>query len=73
LMIGVEFTAPDGSPATKLAKAVGKACLKRNLLLLTCGPWDNTIRWIPPLTVTWEQVAAALDAFRGALTDVCSE
>ena len=72
LMIGVEFTAPDGSPATELAKAVGKACLKRNLLLLTCGPWGNTIRWIPPLTVTREQVSMAVTVFRDALTDVWS-
>jgi 4-aminobutyrate aminotransferase len=72
LMIGVEFTAPDRSPATELAVAVGKACLKRNLLLLTCGPWGNTVRWIPPLTVTREQVTAALAAFGDALTDACS-
>jgi 4-aminobutyrate aminotransferase len=70
LMIGVEFTAPDGSPATELAKAVGKACLERNLLLLTCGPWGNTIRWIPPLMVTGSQVSEALAAFRDSLEDV---
>jgi 4-aminobutyrate aminotransferase len=70
LMIGVEFTAPDGSPATELAKAVGKACLERNLLLLTCGPWGNTIRWIPPLTVTGSQVSEALAAFKNSLEDV---
>jgi 4-aminobutyrate aminotransferase len=72
LMIGVELTAPDGSPATELAKAVVKACLKRKLLLLTCGPWGNTVRWIPPLTATREQLAAALAVFRDALTDAWS-
>jgi 4-aminobutyrate aminotransferase len=70
LMIGVEFTAPDGSPATELAKAMGKACLERNLLLLTCGPWGNTIRWIPPLTVTGSQISEALVAFRDSLKDI---
>jgi 4-aminobutyrate aminotransferase len=69
LMIGAEFTAPDGSPATDLAKAVGKGCLERHLLLLTCGPWGNTVRWIPPLTVTQEQVEEALVAFKDALME----
>jgi 4-aminobutyrate aminotransferase len=69
LMIGAEFTAPDGSPATDLAKAVGKGCLERHLLLLTCGPWGNTVRWIPPLTVTREQMAEALAAFKDAMTE----
>jgi 4-aminobutyrate aminotransferase len=69
LMIGVEFTDLDGSPATDLAKAVGKGCLKRHLLLLTCGPWNNTVRWIPPLTVTQEQLEEALEAFKSALEE----
>jgi 4-aminobutyrate aminotransferase len=67
LMIGVELTNLDGSPATDLAKAVGKGCLKHHLLLLTCGPWNNTVRWIPPLTVTQEQMEEALAAFKDAL------
>ena len=69
LMIGVEFTLPDGSPATELAKAVAQGCLERQLLLLTCGPWNNTVRWIPPLTVTREQVSEALAAFKDALAE----
>ena len=67
LMIGAEFTAPDGSPATDLAKAVGKVCLERHLLLLTCGPWGNTVRWIPPLVVTPEQIEEAVAIFREVL------
>jgi len=69
LMIGAEFTAPDRTPATGLVKAVVNGCLKRRLMLLTCGPWGNTIRWIPPLVVTQEQVEEALAAFKGALAE----
>jgi 4-aminobutyrate aminotransferase len=69
LMIGVEFTNSDGSPAADLAKAVGKGCQKHHLLLLTCGPWSNTVRWIPPLTVTQEQMEEALVAFKNALEE----
>jgi 4-aminobutyrate aminotransferase len=70
LMIGVEFVAPDGTPAKDLAKVVVKRCLERRLMLLTCGPWDNTVRWIPPLVVSQEQVEEALQVFRQALADV---
>jgi 4-aminobutyrate aminotransferase len=72
LMIGVEFTAADGSPASERAKAVVKACLKRRLMLLTCGPWGNTVRWIPPLIVTREQVLEALAVFGEALAETAA-
>ena len=67
LMVGVEFTAPDGTPDKATAKAVMHACLDERLLLLTCGPWDNTVRFIPPLMVSAEQIAEALEVFGKAL------
>jgi 4-aminobutyrate aminotransferase len=70
LMVGVEFTAPDGTPDKPTAKAVVRACLERGLILLTCGPLDNTIRWIPPLIVTREQLEEALEIFEQALAAV---
>jgi 4-aminobutyrate aminotransferase len=70
LMVGVEFTDPDGTPAKDLAKAVVKSCLKRHLLLLTCGPWDNTVRWIPPLVVTPEQIEEALEVFKQVVEQI---
>jgi 4-aminobutyrate aminotransferase len=42
------------------------SCLDAGLLLLTCGPWDNTIRFIPPLNVSKDEIAQAL----GILGDV---
>jgi 4-aminobutyrate aminotransferase len=69
LMIAAEFTAPDGTPATDLAKAVVRGCLKRRLLLLTCGPWNNTVRWIPPLVVSGEQIDRAVHIFRQAVAE----
>ena len=46
-----------------LAKAVQQACLDRQLLLLTCGAYGNTVRWIPPLVASEEQIADALSIF----------
>ncbi len=68
LMIGTEFVL-DGKPqkAKPLVKEIIHAAEERNLLLLTCGTYDNTIRWIPPLNVTAEQINDGLKAFTGAL------
>jgi 4-aminobutyrate aminotransferase-like enzyme len=34
---------------------------------LTCGPYGNVVRWIPPLIVTREQINEALGIFEGTL------
>lgn len=68
LMVGTEFT-QGGKPDKPTAKAVQTACLGRNLLLLTCGAYENTIRWIPPLVVNETQINAALTVFEDALWD----
>lgn len=77
LMVATEFRSPsanasnpNGQPDKGTAKAVVHACLERNLILLTCGPWDNTIRWMPALIVSAQQIDHALDIFSQALKEV---
>jgi 4-aminobutyrate aminotransferase len=70
LMVATEFRTPDRKPDKATAKAIVHACQDRKLLLLTCGPWDNTIRWIPPLIVKPEQVEDALGILRESLNEV---
>ena len=67
LMVGSEFRDTHGKPDKKTTKAVQHECADRNMLLLTAGPWDNTIRWIPPLVVTEAQMNEALNIFESAL------
>jgi 4-aminobutyrate aminotransferase len=67
LMIGTEFRDAKGKPDKKTAKDVVHECADRNLMLLTAGPWDNTIRWIPPLIVTKDQIDEALNIFESSL------
>jgi len=70
LMIGTEFTI-KGKPADKaIIKSVIQACENRGLLLLSCGTYDNTLRWIPPLVVREEQINEALGIFKEALEEV---
>jgi len=69
LMVATEFTT-NGQPDAETAKAVQNGCLEKKLLLLTCGTYENVIRWIPPLIVTEEQVEDALGIFTLALEEV---
>jgi 4-aminobutyrate aminotransferase len=69
LMVATEFTDANGQPDGAMATAVQQACLRRNLLLLTCGSYGNVIRWIPPLVVTAGQIDEALTIFNEALAE----
>src|SRR5512141_2213989 len=70
LMIGTEFIV-SGRPdkAKPLVKDIVHAAEEQDLLLLTCGTYDNTIRWIPPLNVTPEQINDGLRVFGEALRE----
>lgn len=67
LMIGLEFRSEDRKPLGNIAKSIVKQCFEDNMMLLTCGPWDNTIRFIPPLIITEEEVNLALNILSNAL------
>lgn len=73
LMAATEFTHPSGDwhESKKVANAVRAKCMDDgNLMLLTCGPYDNVIRWIPPLIVNESQIGDALGVFKNALQSV---
>lgn len=72
LMAATEFTHPSGDwhESKKIANAVRQKCLDGNLMLLTCGPYDNVIRWIPPLIVNESQIGDALGVFKQAVKNV---
>jgi 4-aminobutyrate aminotransferase-like enzyme len=67
LMIATEFTDAQGEPWTDRAKAVAKAAYQQGLLLLTCGSYENVIRWVPPLVVNASQIEDGLEKFQAAL------
>jgi 4-aminobutyrate aminotransferase len=69
LMIGVEFVADQETkaPDGELAVRVMAKALDLGLLVLTCGPQHQVIRWIAPLNVTAAEVAEGLELFGEAL------
>jgi 4-aminobutyrate aminotransferase len=68
LMLGVELVDADTRQADgALGNAVIARCADEGLLLLTCGPAHNVIRWLPPLDVTSDEVEEALTVFTRVL------
>jgi 4-aminobutyrate aminotransferase len=61
LMIGVELRDGDA------AKRVQDRCFDAGVLVLTCGPGDNVLRLMPPLTVSDAELDLGLDALLAAL------
>jgi 4-aminobutyrate aminotransferase-like enzyme len=69
LMVGVEFIDPETrKPDAGLAKRVLQHCLEEGrLIMMGCGPYGNTVRWIPPLVVTEAQIEEGLSIFEEAV------
>ena len=69
LMIGTEFVIEGSRPdkAKPMVKDIVHAAEENNLLLLTCGTYDNVVRWIPPLNVTSGQINDGLKVFEDSL------
>ena len=67
LMLGVEFIKDRASkqPDPELRDRVEMASFERGLILLGCGA--NSIRWSPPLILSQDNVAVALDIFDEAI------
>lgn len=74
LMVGVEFTDPQTKqPAPDVVSGVLAHLLqKEQLIMMSCGSFGNTIRWIPPLVVNEEQIDTALQKFERAVSAVVS-
>ena len=69
LMIGTEFIKENGEPNPTLTKKIQHKCLEKKLLLLSCGTYLNTIRWIPPLIITKNQIDEAVNVFSESLEE----
>jgi len=60
-MVAVEFS------QAKTAQAIQQQAMAQGLLLLTCGPKGNVIRFLYPLTIPDAQFSKALDILSGVL------
>jgi len=69
LMIGIELVKPGGNEPDPAAFAFLSEHSRQNrLLILNCGPYENVIRFIPPLCVNEDELNLAIDALDSAIT-----
>ncbi|ORM65304.1 4-aminobutyrate--2-oxoglutarate transaminase [Pantoea rodasii] len=61
-MVAMEFA------EAQTAQAIQQQAMARGLLLLTCGPQGNVIRFLYPLTIPDAQFSQALDILSGVLS-----
>ena len=64
LMVAIEFSHKDGSPAPDIWAKVKKGCLERHMLTLNCGVNGNGMRFATLLNVKKEEIDEGLSAFR---------
>ena len=69
LMIGIEFEKFGSNNHGETAYAVVQECIKRDLLVLSCGPYD-TVRLIPPLNINDQDLNSGMDKVCEAVTSV---
>jgi 4-aminobutyrate aminotransferase len=62
LMVGVELA------DKAVTEAVCAACLDAGVIVLSCGPEENVLRLVPPLTITDDEVGLGLGVLRDAVT-----
>jgi 4-aminobutyrate aminotransferase len=69
LMVGVEFVLDPGTrePDGGTAETVVNRCADLGLLVLTCGPTHNVVRWLAPLDVSPAEIDEGLAIFARAL------
>jgi 4-aminobutyrate aminotransferase len=69
LMIGVEFVMDRATrePDGKTVDALVARCADDGLLVLSCGPQHQVIRWIPPIDASAAEIDEALAIFWTAL------
>lgn len=62
LMLAVDFASPEAT------KAVVQHCLNEGkVILMTAGSTGTTVRFMPPLTVSTQEIDVALDALQKAI------
>jgi len=72
-MIGMELIASDGSrePAARLCDALITRAFQNGVLLLSCGV--STVRFMPPLTVSFDEIDEVIECLRASLDEVLAE
>ena len=69
-MVAMELVRGDGSPNPDLARALIDKAQEFGLILLSCGTDANVIRFLPALTIEWDQLEEGMTILVRALEAV---
>lgn len=69
LMVAIEFSYADGTPAPEVWEKVRKRCLELKMLTLNCGVNGNGMRFATPLNVTKEDIDKGIAILNQALSE----
>jgi 4-aminobutyrate aminotransferase-like enzyme len=70
LMVGLEFTLPDGQPASALVLKIVQALLKRGYILLPEGAQGHVLGFTPPLIISDGALSRTVRALRTVLKEL---
>lgn len=70
LMLALEFSHEDGTPAGDMFAQVRDKCFENKLLTLACGVHGNGMRLATPLNVTKEEIDEGISIIERALSEV---
>ncbi|EST12688.1 aspartate aminotransferase family protein [Sporolactobacillus laevolacticus] len=73
LMLAIEFSHPDGTPAGDILEKVREGCLNNNLLTLSCGVHNNGMRFATPLNVKKEEIDQGVAIIDRVLSQICAK
>lgn len=70
LMVAVEFSHEDGTPAGDIWAKVKQECFNNKMLTLNCGVHGNGFRFATPLNVTKDEIDEGISKFEKALAAI---
>ncbi|MEN8115316.1 MAG: aminotransferase class III-fold pyridoxal phosphate-dependent enzyme, partial [Actinomycetota bacterium] len=68
LMIGIELVKEDREPDSEAFRSISGTAQENGLFILSCGPDNNVIRFVPPLNVSLDELEAGIDILDQAIT-----
>ena len=72
LMLAIEMVKDGKAPDAELTGKVIEKALDKGLLLISCGTYHNAIRFIPPTTVSKEEIDEAMAILDSAFAECLS-
>ncbi|WP_299257756.1 4-aminobutyrate--2-oxoglutarate transaminase [uncultured Kushneria sp.] len=72
-MAAFDLVRSDGEPDTELAGKLCRTARERGLILLSCGLYGNTIRFLMPVTISDEVLGEGMDLIESMLREMSAQ